>query len=73
MYVTNIKPEAIESAYRRQYPTFRTIRIRNTNLDKIKKRAIKYGESVDDIVTHLLSQLEYYEHLGYETPKEGSF
>lgn len=81
MYLANIKPESTLSqtktqsqTYRRQYPHFRTVRIRHTNLEKIKGRSVRYGESVDDILTRLLEQLEYYERLGYSTPQEeGSF
>jgi hypothetical protein len=68
MYMTNIEPENVLDSgqkLRRQYPHFRTVRIRHANLEKIKGRNIRYGESVDDILTRLLIQLEYYEGLGY--------
>ena len=75
MYLTNVKPESTftqRQKDRRQYPAIRTVRIRHVNLEKIKGRTVKYGESVDDILSRLLEQIEFYEKLGYQTPQEES-
>ena len=71
MYIQGISPES----YRRQYPLYKTIRIRGENLNRIKKRASRYGQTVDETITEILKRLEYYERLGYELPSEngGSF
>jgi hypothetical protein len=53
--------------YRRQYPLYKTVRIRGENLRKIKDRGSKYGQSVDEIITEILKKLEYFERLGYPT------
>ena len=58
--------QTTQQAYKRQYPLYKTVRIRNSNLEKIKSRATKYGQSVDDIITDILSQLE----TGYATPED---
>jgi hypothetical protein len=66
VYTQSIDPES----YRRQYPLYKTIRIRGENLNRIKTRASRYGQSVDEIITEILKRLEYYERLGYELPSE---
>jgi hypothetical protein len=60
--------------YRRQYPLYKTCRIRGENLRKIRARGA-YGKSVDDIITEILKKLEYFERLGYEllSSEEGAF
>jgi hypothetical protein len=46
----------------RDYPLYRTVRLRKDNILKIKKRATKYGQSFDDIVTEMISVLESFEN-----------
>ena len=58
-----------QQAYKRQYPLYKTVRIRNSNPEKIKSKATKYGQSVDDIIIDILSQLE----TGFETYKQFLF
>jgi hypothetical protein len=65
-----ITQNTTEQEYKHQYPLYRTCRIRNSNLEKIKLKATRYGQSIDDILTDILNQLDK----GYETnPSERSF
>jgi hypothetical protein len=48
--------------YKREYPLFRTCRLRKDNILKIKKRATRYGQTFDEIVSEMLSELEAYEN-----------
>jgi hypothetical protein len=43
--------------YDREYPIYQTFRIRRTTLDRLKKRGIS-GQSVNDIIEEMLSELE---------------
>jgi predicted DNA binding CopG/RHH family protein len=58
--------QSTQQTYKRQYPRYKTCRISYSNLEKIKSKATKYGQSVDDIITDILSQLE----TGYSTPED---
>ena len=49
-----------ENTYR-EYPLSRNVRLKNTTLERIRTR-VKRRESVDDIVTRMLDQLESYEN-----------
>jgi hypothetical protein len=60
-----------DQGYTRTYPRMSSVRLSKRNIDRITSRATRYNQSLDDIVTILLGQLEYYEKLGYDTPKEG--
>ena len=52
--------EAVE--YKRTYPTMRTVRISFLTLEKIKKRATTYKQSINDILNQeILANLEEYE------------
>ena len=55
-----------QQTYKRKYPLYRTVRIRNSNLEKIKSKVTRYGQSIDDIITDILSQLDS----GYATPED---
>jgi hypothetical protein len=57
--------------YQRKYPRFSSVRLSHKNIERIKARATKYNQTIDDLVTIILGQLEYYERLGYETPRAG--
>ena len=71
MYIQPFETET----YRRQYPLYKTVRIRGEHLRKIKDRGSRYGQSFDEIIGEILKKLEYYERIGYEFPSEngGSF
>jgi NRPS condensation-like uncharacterized protein len=56
-----------QKEYKREYPLYTSIKIRHSNLGRIKARATRYNQTVDDIVTVILGRLEYYEKLGYNT------
>jgi predicted DNA binding CopG/RHH family protein len=57
--------------YQRKYPRFSSVRLSHKNIERIKARATKYNQTIDDLVTILLGQLSYYERLGYDMPREG--
>jgi hypothetical protein len=52
--------------YQHRYPLFRTVRLRNSNIEKIKSKSTRYGQSVDDILTEILNVLDR----GYSTPED---
>jgi NRPS condensation-like uncharacterized protein len=64
-------PEQHHYEYQRKYPRFSSVRLSHQNINRIKSRANRYNQTIDDLVTIILGQLEYYERLGYETSKEG--
>jgi hypothetical protein len=51
----------LEQDHKREYPLYRTVRLRKDNIVKIKARTTRYGESFDDIVAKILDQLQAYE------------
>jgi hypothetical protein len=72
MYTQNIsKDERVQ----RSYPLYKSVRIRETNLEKIKSRATRFNQTIDDLISDILMRIDYYERLGYELPskEEGSF
>jgi hypothetical protein len=54
----------------RTYPLFKSVRIRTTNLDKIKARATRFNQTIDDLISDMILKIDYYERLGYELPTE---
>jgi hypothetical protein len=57
-----------KETYKRNYPLYTSVRIRNSNLEKIKARATRYNQSVDDLITDMILKLDFYERQGYSTP-----
>jgi hypothetical protein len=56
-----------ETGYKRTYPRFKTCRLSYKNLEKIRARATRYAQTVDEIVgEEILSKLEDFEARGYE-------
>ena len=56
--------------YKRDYPLLTSIKIRKSNLEKIKARATRYNQSVDDLITDMILKLDFYEKQGYSTPED---
>jgi hypothetical protein len=62
--------------YKRDYPLYTSIKIRKSNLEKIKARATRYNQSVDDLITDMIMKLDFYEKegqgqgQGYSTPED---
>jgi hypothetical protein len=61
MYIQDFE----EEEYKRSYPTYKTVRLSYRNLDKIRRRATKYKQTIDEIVTEILQKLEQYEKPSY--------
>jgi len=61
-----ISTQTTQETYKREYPLYTSVRIRNSNLEKIKQRATRYGQSVDDIITEMLKELNG----GYSMPED---
>jgi hypothetical protein len=62
-----------QKAYKREHPLYTSIKIRHSNLDKIKARATRYSQSVDDLITDLIMKLDFYENKesqDYSTPED---
>ena len=57
-------PEQYE--YQRRYPRYSSVRLSHANINRIKTRSNRYNQTIDDLVTIILGQLEYYERSGYE-------
>ncbi len=71
MYIQDISnPKEKHKEVQRSYPLFKTVRIKATNLDRIKQRATRYSQTIDDLVEDLLMKVDYYERIGYEMPAE---
>jgi hypothetical protein len=66
MYLQNISKEKKERI-QRSYPLFKSVRIRTTNLDKIKARATRFNQTIDDLIGDMIMKLDFYERQGYET------
>jgi hypothetical protein len=57
MLFTQTTPIPIRETYKRQYPLYTSVRIRNSNLEKIKARATRYNESIDDLISDMILSL----------------
>jgi len=69
MYLQNISKVKEEEKERiqRSYPLFKSVRIRTINLDKIKARATRFNQTIDDLIGDMIMKLDFYERQGYET------
>jgi hypothetical protein len=56
--------------FKREYPLYTSIKIRHSNLEKIKARATRFNQSIDDLITDMILKLDFYEKQGYETSEE---
>ena len=56
--------EQEKQTYKRHYPLYTSVRIRNSNLEKIKARATRYNQSVDDLITDMIMKLDFYDRQG---------
>jgi hypothetical protein len=69
MYLHNISKEKEKEGIQRSYPLFKSVRVRTTNLDKIKARATRFNQTIDDLIGDMILKLDFYERQGYETRK----
>jgi NRPS condensation-like uncharacterized protein len=65
-----ITTQTTRETYKREYPLYTSIKIRHSNLEKIKARATRYNQTVDDLITDMIMKLDYYERIGYELPSK---
>ena len=56
--------------FKREYPLYTSIKIRHSNLEKIKARATRFNQSIDDLITDMILKLDFYERQGYSTPED---
>jgi hypothetical protein len=56
--------------YKRKYPLYTSIKIRHSNLEKIKARVTRFNQSIDDLITDMILKLDFYERQGYETSED---
>jgi hypothetical protein len=54
----------------REYPLYRSVRIRESHLDAIKARATRFNQTIDDLIGDMIMKINYYERIGYEMPAE---
>ena len=65
-----IQTTPLQKAYKREYPLYTSIKIRHSNLEKIKARATRFNQSIDDLITDMILKLDFYERQGYETSED---
>jgi hypothetical protein len=65
-----LSTQTTSEGYRRQYPLYTSIKIRHSNLEKIRARATRYNQSVDDLITEIILKLDFYEKQGYEVKED---
>lgn len=56
--------------FKREYPLYTSIKIRHSNLEKIKARATRFNQSIDDLITDMILKLDFYERQGYEVKED---
>jgi DNA/RNA endonuclease G (NUC1) len=64
MITTQTTP--VIEGYKRDYPLYTSIKIRKSNLEKIKARATRFNQSIDDLITDMILKLDFYEGQGYD-------
>jgi hypothetical protein len=69
MYLQNISKEEKERI-QRTYPLYKSVRIRESNLEKIKARATRFNQTIDDLIGDMILKLDFYERQGYETSED---
>jgi hypothetical protein len=57
--------------YQRKYPRFSSVRLSHANINRIKSRSTRFNQTIDDIVTLMLGQLDYYDRIGYPDAPHG--
>jgi hypothetical protein len=62
----------VVEGYKRDYPLYTSIKIRKSNLEKIKARATRFNQSIDDLITDMILKLDFYENekQGYEVKED---
>jgi DNA/RNA endonuclease G (NUC1) len=65
-----ITTQTTQEAYKRDYPLYTSVKIRKSNLEKIKARAIRFNQSIDDLITDMILKLDFYERQGYDVKEE---
>jgi hypothetical protein len=65
-----LSTQTTKERYKREYPLYTSIKIRHSNLEKIKARATRFNQSIDDLITDMILKLDFYEKQGYETSEE---
>jgi hypothetical protein len=67
--VNRMSTSSEEKKTGRHYPLYSTIRIKKSTLERLQKRGV-FGESTDEVLSRVLTQLQEFEKLGYEVSKE---
>ena len=49
---------------------YTSIKIRHSNLEKIKARATRFNQSIDDLITNMILKLDSFERQGDETAED---
>jgi DNA/RNA endonuclease G (NUC1) len=68
MITTQTTP--VIEGYKRDYPLYTSIKIRKSNLEKIKARATRFNQSIDDLITDMILKLDFYEGQGYDVRED---
>jgi hypothetical protein len=68
MITTQTTP--VIEGYKRDYPLYTSIKIRKSNLEKIKARATRFNQSIDDLITDMIWKLHFYEKQGYDVKED---
>ena len=62
--------QTTRETYKRKYPLYTSIKIRHKNLEKIKARATRFNQSIDDLITDMILKLDFNERQGYDTSED---
>lgn len=65
-----LSKKTTRKTYKREYPLYTSIKIRHSNLEKIKARTTRYNQSIDDLITDMILKLDFYERQGYEVEED---
>ncbi|MDQ3839897.1 MAG: hypothetical protein M3297_11580 [Thermoproteota archaeon] len=65
-----LSTQTTKETFKRKYPLYTSIKIRHSNLEKIKARATRYNQSVDDLIKDMILKLDFYERQGYKVKED---
>jgi hypothetical protein len=69
MYIQSIDPEE----YKRSYPIYRTCKLRESTLARLREHVTEYKETIDQLVVKTLDENDHYRKCGYPEIEEKSW
>jgi hypothetical protein len=65
-----LSTQTTKEKFKREYPLYTSIKIKHSNLEKIKARATWFNQSIDELITDMILKLDFYEKHGYEVKED---